>query len=50
MIQIPLAWFLAVYRKLGPLGAFSAIPLAETVLALLVYYYFRKGKWKTIKV
>ena len=50
MIQIPLAWFLAVYMKLGPLGAFIAIPTAETVLALLAFYFFRKGKWKTIQV
>ncbi|MFN3968481.1 MATE family efflux transporter [Flavobacterium sp.] len=50
MIQIPLAWFLAVYLKLGPLGAFIAIPSAETVLALLAFYYFKKGKWKTVEV
>lgn len=50
MIQIPLAWFLAVYMKLGPLGAFIAIPTAETVLALLAFYFFKKGKWKTIQV
>lgn len=50
MIQIPLAWLLAVYLELGPLGAFIAIPSAETVLALLAFYYFKKGKWKTVQV
>lgn len=50
MIQIPLAWYLAVYLELGPLGAFIAIPSAETVLALLAFYYFKKGKWKTVEV
>ncbi|WP_121315045.1 MULTISPECIES: MATE family efflux transporter [unclassified Flavobacterium] len=50
MIQIPLAWFLAVYLDFGPLGAFIAIPSAETVLALLAFYYFKKGKWKTVQV
>lgn len=50
MIQIPLAWLLAVYLKMGPVGAFIAIPTAETVLALLAFYFFRKGKWKTIEV
>lgn len=50
MIQIPLAWLLAVYFELGPLGAFIAIPSAETVLALLAFYYFKKGKWKTVAV
>ncbi|HOD09687.1 MAG TPA: MATE family efflux transporter [Flavobacterium sp.] len=50
MIQIPLAWLLAVYFELGPVGAFIAIPSAETVLALLAFYYFKKGKWKTVAV
>ncbi len=50
IIQVPLAWLLAVYFELGPLGAFIAIPSAETVLAVLAYYYFKKGKWKTIAV
>ena len=50
IIQVPLAWLLAVYFELGPLGAFIAIPAAETVLAVLAYYYFKKGKWKTIAV
>lgn len=50
IIQIPLAWLLAVHFKLGPLGAFIAIPSAETVLAFLAFYYFKKGKWKKIEV
>ena len=50
VIQIPLAWFLAVHLKLGPIGSFIAIPSAETVLAVLAFYYFKKGKWKTVKV
>ncbi len=50
VIQIPLAWLLAIHLKLGPLGAFIAIPSAETVLALLAFYFFKKGKWKTVKV
>jgi putative MATE family efflux protein len=50
MIQIPLAWFLAVYLDFGPIGAFIAIPSAETVLALLAFYFFKKGKWKTVQV
>jgi putative MATE family efflux protein len=50
MIQIPLAWFLAVYLDFGPLGAFIAIPSAETVLAILAFYHFKKGKWKMVEV
>jgi putative MATE family efflux protein len=50
MIQIPLAWLLAIHFNLGPLGAFIAIPAAETVLAVLAFYFFKKGKWKTVHV
>jgi len=31
-------------------GAFIAVPVAETLIALIAWYYFRKGKWKTISV
>ncbi|MBL7887393.1 MAG: MATE family efflux transporter [Flavobacterium sp.] len=50
IIQVPLAWLLAVYFKLGPIGAFIAIPVAESVLALLAFYFFKKGKWKLVEV
>ncbi len=50
MIQIPLAWFLALHLELGPVGAFIAIPAAETVLAVLAFYFFKKGKWKAVEV
>ena len=50
VIQIPLAWLLAVHLDMGPVGSFIAIPAAETVLALLAFYFFKKGKWKTIQV
>ncbi|WP_445452123.1 MATE family efflux transporter [Flavobacterium sp. 25HG05S-40] len=50
VIQIPLAWLLAVHLAMGPVGSFIAIPAAETVLALLAFYFFKKGKWKTIQV
>jgi Na+-driven multidrug efflux pump len=50
IFQIPLAFLLAKTFSLGPVGAFIAIPVAETVLALAAWYYFRKGKWKQVKV
>ncbi len=50
LFQIPLAWLLARQFQLGPTGAFIAMPVAETALALAAWYYFRKGKWKTVKV
>lgn len=48
--QIPLAYLLAKGFNFGSTGAFIAVPVAETVIALIAYWVFRKGKWKTVKV
>ena len=50
LFQVPFAWLLAKVFGLGPLGAFIAIPVAETLIALAAFYYFKKGKWKEVKV
>ena len=50
LLQIPLAYVLAKTFKLGPLGAFIAIPIAETAIALAAWYFFKKGKWKEVKI
>jgi putative MATE family efflux protein len=50
LFQIPLAYLLAYGFHLKAIGAFIAVPVAETTIALVAWYYFRKGKWKTIKV
>lgn len=50
LFQIPLGYLLAKTFGLGPLGAFIAIPAAESAIALAAWYYFRKGKWKEVKV
>ncbi|HEU5168409.1 MAG TPA: MATE family efflux transporter [Chitinophagaceae bacterium] len=50
LFQIPLAYLLVKVFKLGVEGAFIAIPVAETFLALSAWYYFRKGKWKEVKI
>jgi putative MATE family efflux protein len=50
LFQIPLGFLLAKVFKMGPTGAFIAIPAAETVLALAAWYFFKKGRWKTVKV
>jgi putative MATE family efflux protein len=48
--QIPLAYWLAKGLGLEATGAFIAIPVAETFIALLAWYYFKKGAWKNVKV
>ncbi len=50
LFQIPLAYILAKGCDLGPVGAFIAVPVAETAIAITAYIIFKKGKWKTIKV
>jgi putative MATE family efflux protein len=50
LFQIPLAYFLAKGLDLKSTGAFLSIPIAESLIALISWYYFRKGKWKTIQL
>jgi len=50
LFQVPLAYTLAIGFHLKATGAFIAIPVAETAIALIAWYFFRKGKWKTISV
>ncbi|MBL7817841.1 MAG: MATE family efflux transporter [Saprospiraceae bacterium] len=50
LFQVPLAYFLAKGMDLKATGAFIAVPVAETFIAILAWYYFKKGKWKEIEV
>jgi len=50
LFQIPFAWIMAKTFNMGPMGAFIAIPVAEVFMALVAWYYFKKGKWKEVKV
>jgi putative MATE family efflux protein len=50
LLQIPLAYFLSKTLDMKANGAFLSIPIAETILALAAWYYFKKGKWKEVKV
>ncbi len=50
MIQIPLAYFLSKGLDMKSTGAFIAIPVAESLIAVLAWYYFKKGLWKKVEV
>ena len=50
LIEIPLAYVLAIFFALGPIGVFISVPVAESVLALLGIWRFRLGNWKMVKV
>lgn len=50
LFQIPLAYLLANGLNMKATGAFIAIPVAETCISLLAWYFFKKGKWKTVQL
>lgn len=50
MIEIPLAWILAIKSGMNENGVFWAIVIAETVMTIIAYFVFRRGKWKLKEV
>jgi putative MATE family efflux protein len=48
--EIPLAWVLAVSLGMGPRGAFLAVAIAFSTLAVAAGAIFRRGKWKQVVV
>ncbi len=50
MLQIPLAYSLAMIFEVGPQGVFISITVAESLVAIIAYYVFRKGRWKMVHV
>jgi len=50
LFQIPLAYVLSKYLEMGPKGVFISIPAAETLITVVAFILFKKGKWKTVKV
>jgi putative MATE family efflux protein len=50
LFEIPLAYLLAITLEMNIEGASIAIVAAESLLTLMAWYIFRKGKWKLNKV
>ena len=50
LIEIPLAYLLAIFLEYGPTGIFIAIGFCHSLHALVSWWLFRKGKWKTVKI
>ena len=50
MFQIPLAYYLALGLDMKSTGAFISIPVAESLIAIVAWYYFKKGTWKKVMV
>ena len=50
LLEIPLAWLLAVPLHLDEQGVFYSILIAESVMTISAVLIFRKGKWKLKQV
>ena len=50
VVEIPLAWYLSSHTSLLEEGVFWSVCVAESLIALLGVYFFRRGKWKLRKV
>jgi putative MATE family efflux protein len=50
LIEIPLAWILAIKSGMSENGVYVAIVIAETIMTLTAYLVFRMGKWKLKEV
>ena len=50
VFQIPFAYFLALGLGMKETGAFLAIPIAQALITVMAWHYFRKGNWKKVKV
>lgn len=50
LFQLPLAYLTAILLDWGPNGVFWSITIAEVLIAIIGIIWFRKGKWKLVKV
>jgi putative MATE family efflux protein len=50
LIEIPLAYLLAITLGYSEQGVFYAIVFAETIMTVMAAWYFLKGKWKLKEV
>ncbi len=50
MLQIPLAYSLAILLNVGSTGVYYSIVIAESTFSVVGYFLFKRGKWKTVKV
>jgi putative MATE family efflux protein len=50
IFQIPFAFFLTKWANMGAPGSFISIPVAESLMAVASFIFFKRGKWKTVVV
>jgi len=50
MLQIPMAYLLAMGTDLGITGVYMAMTVAESLIAVVGVLVFRRGRWRTRKI
>ncbi len=45
ILEIPLAWWLAMHTRLHVNGVFVSVVVAQTVIVLISFVLFRQGRW-----
>lgn len=50
ILEIPLAWELAMHTSLGVNGVFTSVVVAQSVIVLITLYLFRRGNWAKQKI
>ena len=50
LLEIPLAYVLAIPAKFGPIGVYYSIVVAEAAIAVAGVLIFRRGRWKVQKI
>lgn len=50
LVQLPIAWLLALHTSLGVTGIWLAYPLAGAINITITLWYFRCGRWKTLRL
>ncbi len=46
LVEIPLAWILAITFGMKENGVFTSILIAETLMTTIAFFVFRRGRWK----
>jgi putative MATE family efflux protein len=50
LLQLPLAYLLAIGLSIGTTGVYWTIVISETIFTIVGYFLFKKGRWKKVKV
>lgn len=50
MLEIPVAYLLALHTRLHSSGAFLSIVIAESAMAIASIILFKRGRWKRQKI